>query len=307
MRYFGLGRAAMTEAFRAAGLEGGSRVLFPAFICADATHAATALGCSVGYYGVAPDLAPAEDEKEWPEAAAVVAVDYFGFAQDLTPFRRYVSRTRALLVEDNAHGLFSRAPDGAWLGLRGDAGVFSLRKTIALPYGAALAIPPGSRVPAPPQGAFQHGAPLRHRAKQALRALGCATGGGALRALHKLARGGGGGGGGGLEESLMPPSALAAPLTLGDPELEVERRRALYAWCDRQARPLGARPVFASLPSNASPFTYAYRADGSAAARIEEHFDRAGLDVFCWPELPREVETNAPAHYRDVRCVRFLW
>lgn len=306
VRYYGLGRAAMTAAFRSAGLGLGDAVLFPALICGEAVEAATVLGCEPRYYPVAPGLEAGSAESEWPQAKAVVAVDYFGFPQDLAPFHRYASRTRALVIEDNAHGLFSRAPDGALLGLRADAGIFSLRKTIALANGAALAVPPGGRVPLPAQGSFQAGEPARFRVKRALRRAGRAIGSVPLRALHRLARGGAGGGGG-PEGPPDPPVALAGELRVADPELEVERRRALYLWCDERARPLGAQPVFPALPTGVSPFAYAYRASAGTAEALEALFDEAGLDVFSWPELPRGLEDSAPEHYRDIRCVRFLW
>ncbi|MBI5202397.1 MAG: DegT/DnrJ/EryC1/StrS family aminotransferase [Elusimicrobia bacterium] len=306
VRYYGLGRNAMSAAFSAGGLRRGDTVRVPAFICEEALYAASTLGCSAAFYPVRPDLGPAADPADWPKAAAVAAVDFFGFPQDLSPFRKYVERTHALLIEDNAHGLFSRAVDGAWLGLRGDAGVFSLRKTIALSHGGALAIPPGSRIPVPDQGLFQRDVPTKWRVKEGLRSLGRKLGGEKLRWVHRLARGGGGGGVS-SEGDALPPIALAGPLSIGDPELEVERRRALWAWCDEKARPLGAKPVYDALPAGTSPFTYAYRASASDAARVEEHFAAAGLDVFSWPKLPGELEAGAPVHTRDVRCVRFLW
>ncbi|MBI4424835.1 MAG: DegT/DnrJ/EryC1/StrS family aminotransferase [Elusimicrobia bacterium] len=308
LRYYGLGRAALTDVLRVAGLTRGDPVLFPGFLCGEAVDAARALACEPRFYPVGPGLEPALAESEWPRAAAVVAVDYFGFPQDLEPFRRYARRTGALLIEDNAHGLFSRAVDGAWLGLRADAGIFSLRKTMPLANGAVLALPPGSRLPLPDQGAFQDGEPVRFRAKGAARAFGRVVGYAPLRLLDRLARAGARSGGGGrMEGLLVPPALLTRPLTLGDPDLEVARRRALYAWCDERARPLGARPAFAELPAGVSPFTYPYRAPGRDAERLAALFHRAGLEVFSWPGLPPEVEAAAPAHYRDLRCVRFLW
>lgn len=110
-----------------------------------------------------------------------------------------------------------------------------------------------------------------------------------------------------MKDLALPPAALAEPLRIGDPELEAERRRALYVWCDERARGLGAVPVLGALATGAAPFTYAYRAPAEASRAIEAFFDEAGLDVFCWPELPPSRASGAPAHYRDVRCVRFLW
>lgn len=307
VRYYGLGRAALTDALRAAGFPRGSKVLLPAFVCAEAAAAVTSAGCEPVYLPVAPSLSPAQCETGWPDVSAMIAIDYFGFPQDLAPFKRYAARRNALLIEDNAHGLFSRTPDGTWLGLRGDAGVFSLRKTIPIANGAALAIPEGSPLTPPPPGAFQQGIPARYRVKQGLRSLARVTGTGPVRALHKLLRGAKREGSGAPDDALVAPALLAAPVSIADPELEVQRRRELYAWSDARLKPIGAVPVFPQLPQGVSPYTYAFRAPEASLPRIERALDQAGLDLFPWPELPAEVERGAPGHYRDVRCVRFLW
>lgn len=305
VRYYGLARTALADALRAARLERGAKVLLPGFVCVEAASAVAAAGCEPVFLETGPGTLPVEPEDRWPRSEAAIAVNTFGFPQDLAPFSRYAQRTGAWLIEDNAHGLFSRAPEGTRLGLRADAGVFSLRKTITLASGAALAIPPGSRFPLPAQGAFQSGAPARFRVKQALRAAARVFGAGPLRSLHKLARSGSGGGAGAGDAAA--PALLAGPIRLADPALEVERRRELYRWCDARLAPLGAAPVFAGLPDGTSPYGYAFRAPQEALGRIEASLDEAGLDSFPWPELPPAVAAAAPAHYLDVRCVRFLW
>ena len=69
---------------------------------------------------------------------ALLAVNYFGFAQDLAPFREYCLRTGATLIEDNAHGFLSKDTSGVLLGTRADLGITSIRKTFRLVNGAAL-------------------------------------------------------------------------------------------------------------------------------------------------------------------------
>mgnify|MGYP003896109965 FL=1 len=68
----------------------------------------------------------------------MLAVNYFGFAQDLSPFREYCSTTGATLIEDNAHGFLSKDSAGNLLGTRADLGITSIRKTFRLVNGAAL-------------------------------------------------------------------------------------------------------------------------------------------------------------------------
>ena len=72
------------------------------------------------------------------QCKAVLAVNYFGFAQDLVPFREYCLRTGATLIEDNAHGFLSKDTSGVLLGTRANLGITSIRKTFRLVNGAAL-------------------------------------------------------------------------------------------------------------------------------------------------------------------------
>ena len=270
--------------------------------------AARVLHCEPKFYPVGPDMAPASDPGDWPGARAVVAVNYFGLPQDLAPFRRYAERTGALLIEDNAHGLFSRDAEGEPLGLRGDAGIFSPRKTIAVPNGGILAVPPDGPVAAPAPGAFQAGLGSGYRLKQLLRRSVARLGRRPARALLKslrLVRGEPGASA--PPGALMPASLIAGLIDAADPEAEVERRRALYQWAEARLASLGGVGVFSTLPEGVSPYVFPFRADAAAAARIMAALDADGLDVFNWPSLPDEVEPSAPAHYRDVFCVRFLW
>ena len=157
VRYFAYGRHALAAALQAAGTGAGDRVLLPAFICREVLSAVHAVGARPAYYAVDRALGLAEAAAALPPARAIVAVDYFGFAQDLTPFAAYCARSGAVLIEDNAHGLFSRDDAGRMLGTRGDLGLFSIRKTLAAPDGAALVFNKAGH--APPQLPFDSAAP----------------------------------------------------------------------------------------------------------------------------------------------------
>src|SRR5581483_6103533 len=129
---------APVEALRAARIKGGDAVLLPEFICRDVLASLHAVGADAVWYPVSSDLLPASSPATWPQARALLAVNYFGFPQDFEPFRAYAARTGAVLIEDNAHGFLSRDQTGRWLGTRGCAGLFSIRKSLPVPDGAAL-------------------------------------------------------------------------------------------------------------------------------------------------------------------------
>ncbi len=69
---------------------------------------------------------------------AVIAVNYFGFPQDLEIFSEYCHKFSVKLIEDNAHGYLSANVDGVLLGNRAPLGITSIRKTIRIPDGARL-------------------------------------------------------------------------------------------------------------------------------------------------------------------------
>ncbi len=306
LRYFSHGRIALAKALQVAGI-GSGEVLLPGLICREVPEAMKAQGARILYYPVDERMRP--DLERLPGARAILAVNYFGFPQDLSPFRSYAQRAGAVLIEDNAHGLFSRDAAGAWLGTRADLGVFSLRKTLPLPNGAALAARPG-RFRLAPQEAFSAPTPASYRLKQALRRtapllghkpLGFLTRG--LRGLKRIFNGT-------ASEALLfmkesPSCLLSQPLTVADPGLEVERRRGLYLFAERLVGQAGGRAVFEGLPEGVSPYGFPFYAGPEELVEISRALGREGLECFPWPDLPPELDM-VPEHYR-LWCVRFLW
>ena len=321
VRYFSFGRHALAAALRSAGVTAGDTVLLPGFICREVLAALHAVEATPAYYPVGPDLTPGCDASRLPAAKAVLAVDYFGFPQDLAPFMQYCARSGALLIEDNAHGLFSRDAAGSALGARGDLGIFSLRKTLTAPDGAALSVNNDKCVPAlAPQLAFDATpAPLSFRIKDGIRPLVPFTGPWPARlatACVRWTRRAGSGHG-------IPPSApdaevrmpaRAAPsqalldvMTHTGVAAECARRRGLYQRLGEVLDPARYPPVFGALPQHVVPYGYPFIADSIAAAAASHTLARLGLECFRWPELPDAIAPAAPLHYRSVWMVSFLW
>lgn len=322
--FFGYGRQALAAGLQRAGIGRGDTVLLPAFICRELLASLRHVGTAVRFYPVTENLQTDEEtlERTGPAARAVVAVNYFGFPQDLGPFRAWCSRTGALLVEDNAHGFLSRE-DSLPLGLRGDLGVFSLRKTLPLPNGGAL-------VDSRKEGKFPEGIPLlfegdsrgedrRYRMKAVLRAVmragglrvartiidGVRTGRWVVRG-SRLPRPRADG------ESFMPPQAFS-PLAKRllrrcDLKRESARRRGLYEKCVRLlSGERDVRPIFPDLPSGVVPFGFPFRFQGSDVSAFVSSWWRRGVPMHCWPDLPDGIQASAPDHCRNVMMVPFLW
>lgn len=320
VRFYSLARHAFMDALRLLGIGPGSRVLLPSYICRDLLAPLHLLGAIPQWYYVASDLSPATPSAEWPVAQVVLVVDYFGFPQDLQPFLDYTARTGAVLIEDNAHGYLSRDDNGLWLGRRADVGLFSLRKTLRMPDGAALWVDT-SRVSAdlPQQHVFEGtGVSPNELTKTRLRNMPF-VGEAAYRLMVTFARrlrkwrtG--------SETPISNPSAekmivelpnpwcgLLSSILGADSSVEIERRRKAYAECAKVGERLGAIPVFAALPPNCSPYAYAFRAEDAALAGMRCHAKKCGFDLVGWPDLPTEIVGKAPAYYCNVHLVNFLW
>lgn len=320
VRYYSLARHALIEALRLAGVREGSRVLLPEYLCRDLLAPLHLLGALPCWYEVGPELTPAKAAADWPEADVVLAVNYFGFPQDLRPFWAYAQRTSAVIIEDNAHGYLSRDRDGQWLGCRTGLGVFSLRKTLRIPDGAALWVGAcHSEFELRAQYAFD-GAGFNSAQLTKARLRGVPVVGElAYRFTTALARALRQWRTGSYIPVSDPASEQALPATanpwVGLPpalaacaeSVEIERRRAAYVHCAEVGKRLGAAPVFAVLPPHSAPYAYAFRGDAAVQAGMQNHAGRHGFDLVSWPDLPAEIVGKAPAHYRNVFLVNLLW
>lgn len=320
VRYYSLARYALMDALRLAGTGAGARVLLPSYVCRDLLAPLAMLGAVPVWYDVGPDLAPLEPAENWPIANAVLAIDYFGFAQDLTPFAAYVARTGAILIEDNAHGYLSQAEDGQWLGCRADLGLFSVRKTLRIPDGAALRIANGcwqGQLPAqiPFDGAGVNPAQAIKARMHRIPLIGesifrAATG--LARTLRKWRSGNATPQPDPDSECKLPAApnpwaGLPAALVNCETEAEITRRRAAYAACAAEAERLGATPVFARLPEHCAPYAFAFRGQETAVTAMHHFADRLGFDLVTWPDLPDAFKNSAPSFYRNIFLINFLW
>lgn len=320
IRYYSYGRHALAEALKSIGISNGDKVLLPSFICRDLLSSINALGAAPLYYQVNKKLSPVSDFGSFPAAKAIIAVNYFGFSQDMGPFREYCSMTGAVLIEDNAHGLFSRDENGWLLGTRGDLGIFSLRKTIPMPNGAALVFnkaDAGYRILPQIEFSAKH-APYSFMAKRLLVKLASFGGAFTLKILTAMTRR--------MRRLTTGHEILPSPLNAerelpGSPnpcrqlpdylaavdiDKEIKRRRSAYLAVQEILANTGCTPVFQRLPDYAAPYGYPFYCPENRVQEIQRLLGRYGLECFRWPELPEAIRPSAPDFYRSVRLVNFL-
>lgn len=310
-------RHALVDALARAGVAVGATVALPAFICRDVLASVHALGAHVTYYDVDEALRPVDLEGLVP-ANAILAVNYFGFPQHLTPFTAYCSRTGAVLIEDNAHGLFSRDSSGALLGTRGDFGILSLRKTFHVSTGAALIAPPGT--PLPPDSpcssdadsrlddlrfALSHwerrtSLPLMPAMRSAIRTARRVSG--KPPVTRSTAS----------EELTLPVHhaigcSSAQTLNKQNPARESSRRRALFAALTPLLREIpGVALLHHDMDEGIVPYGVPFRADTASLRAVERIARQYHVATMSWPALPEAVATTAPSHYRNVWLVNFI-
>jgi hypothetical protein len=318
-RYYSLARWALVDALRICGVGAGDNVLLPELICREVLAAVYVLGATTVFYPVSRQLSPSCSAEDMAEAKAILAVNYFGFPQELRVFREYCHRTGAALIEDNAHGFLSRDTNGELLGSRGDAGLFSFRKTIAVPDGSALVLNDDRTMLQASEVLAPSGVGVRYQVKQSfrrvvrhigpVRTLGAI---GAIRQLRQLCTGDAVPPGAADAETRIPipprPCALVGrPISVADPEPEAERRRALYGLAGQFAEQVGAVPVFPRLPANVVPYGFPMFVSPAQVPRVTAEVGRFGLQLSQWPDLPGAVAPSAQEHYRALIVLPFLW
>lgn len=317
--YYSYGRHALYEALKSAGIKDGNRVLVPEFICRDLLSAIHSVNAEVVFYPVKDDLTPLLEPGQWPEASAVLAVNYFGFPQNLLPFKKYCERVNAILIEDNAHGFLSRDENGIFLGSRGDVGVFSIRKTLPVYNGAALAFNKTTKkfvLPVQPQDCASS---KFYRLKESLRRTVPLCGVWPirlftffLRVLRKVRTGYWILPSDPSAEKIMPENSkpwegLGQAIKSLDADSEVRRRRELYQFVDRLMCSWGVKPVFSDLESFTVPYVYPFFVDSRGVEEIEKKLKIFNLECFPWPEIPDDLVASVPDFYKRIYCVRFLW
>jgi len=249
-----------------------------------------------------------------------MAVNYFGFAQDLSPFREYCSQTGATLIEDNAHGFLSKDTSGILLGTRADLGITSIRKTFRLVNGAALYFSGAEYSDSVSDQLDFHnsdaskGFLLRKVSAQIQRSTKIPTLSlfqFTIRMVRLLTTG-----------SRLPRStqesetelpAPAAPhqsvsqlINSVNPSTEVSRRQRLFEQVFNRVRGLDIEPIFDHVENGTSPYGFAFIADSNAVHQVRKKLRGLSVEVIHWPDLPDAVQVPEDHYYRNVWVVNFL-
>ena len=322
IRYYSLGRYALESALRMLKVGRGDVVALPEFICRDLISSVYQVGAKVKFYPVDQHLNLACSLEDFPHSKVIVAVNYFGFPQDLTVFNDIADKRGAVLIEDNAHGSLSSDSLGIPLGTRTQIGIFSLRKTFPLPNGAALVVNDSELAKLLPEQlpASIKGESIGFRFKKILRALvpilgikPCRMLTNLVRMMRKLRTG----------QPIPLPEINAEKIIPGNPRpcklanevlscvdvvAEITRRRELYLYLEKIIPGLGGSLIFDLLPDKTVPYVFPFRVvNDENIETIKRYLNQNNLDCYLWPDLPDNIVQNTNSYYRNVWMIPFLW
>ncbi len=139
------GREAIYRTLGSLGVSAGDAVLLPSYICKSVLAPVAKTGAIPRFYTIREDLSVDLDHLERltneGRPKALLLIHYFGFPDPrLDELLRLARERNIAVIEDCAHAMFGRL-DGRPLGSLGDAGVFSLKKTLPAPGGGVLRLP----------------------------------------------------------------------------------------------------------------------------------------------------------------------
>ncbi|MCA9421357.1 MAG: DegT/DnrJ/EryC1/StrS aminotransferase family protein [Nitrospira sp.] len=135
------GQVALWQGIHQLGLKKSDGVLVPAYSCGLEIDVLLSAGLQLEFYQINEDLTPDFEQLEVlckPGVRVLYVTHYFGVSQPLLMLRNFATDHGLLLIEDNAHGLYSQDKNGQWLGREADCSIFSLRKKLPIPDGGAL-------------------------------------------------------------------------------------------------------------------------------------------------------------------------
>lgn len=140
--YVSNGRSAIYRALIELQISRGAAALLPSYLCDSVVASFRAHRCPLLFFSVDRflrlDLDEIEGKIRANDVRVLFIIHYFGFpVAEISELKQLCLDYHVVLIEDCAHALFSQC-DGKFLGSAGDASIFSLRKSLAIPEGGIL-------------------------------------------------------------------------------------------------------------------------------------------------------------------------
>jgi dTDP-4-amino-4,6-dideoxygalactose transaminase len=300
-RLYSLGRHALFQGVRSAGLSTGDEILVPAYHHGSEVEALMRAGLTCRFYAGTAGLAPDAEELDalvGRRTRALLLIHYLGLPQEAARWRKWCGERGLVFVEDAAQAWLARTADGP-VGSFGDVAVYCLYKTYGLPDGAALVAPNAAENSPPrrPLGlgllARRHVAWVRSRVPLERKGAAWVDSSAGATPDEDFALG---------DPALGPARTTVAALRLVGGDDPAAQRRANYQRLRDSLDELIPAP-FRELPSGASPFVFPVAT--VAKPEVLGSLAAAGIHAFdFWsvphPSLPVNEFPEAQALRREI-------
>ena len=316
IRYFSLGREALEESFILIGIGKGDLVLVPELICEEVTETIKKVKAKPVFYKVKHDM-QAETLIFQENIKAVIAVNYFGFPQNLNPFKTFCKKNKVLLIEDNSHGFLSKDINKNFLGLRADIGIFSFRKTLFCPDGGILSINKRITFKKKEQLTFTNYNICFFYLKKILLKIQIKSGLKIFFFFQWLVR---------IYRLIFYGNKILSKtnpinsksLTKGPHKISYQilkktnflnegiRRQKLFLLLGDKLSGLGIKPVFKNLSENTIPYGYPFYCRKNQLLKVISIAKSLNLECTKWPKFPKEVELNKTSLQESLFFINFL-
>ena len=319
--YYAYARHALVTAFRLTGVKSGDSILLPGFICRDVLASIRAVDAIPIFYHVDDDLQFVSHDKLEP-AAALLAVNYFGFPADIKHIRDHLPNPNTAIIEDNAHGWLSLDEEGVPLGTRTSVGVTSFRKTIRSYDGAMLEWRDDETLATaalhPPLPMRTEILPMSHHLRQMISAIDRHTSLSLMNTSRSILRSARSFLGRppidprSSEEFELPVAraihkSSLARMSSTSPDVERHRRQEAFRQCQEFAANFNIKFPRLKLTAGTSPQGFPFYAHHGAVERFTSSIARNRLgEIVTWPSLPSRSSIPISSPLRNLRLVNFL-
>ncbi|MAC40698.1 MAG: hypothetical protein CMJ05_02760 [Pelagibacterales bacterium] len=318
--YFSFARFALLEIFNIINLKKDDKILLPSFICRDLLSPIYSKGAIPVFYDVNKELNPILLPRN-KNIKAVIAVNYFGFPQNLKIFKDYCKKNKCILIEDNAHGYLSRDENNIPLGERGDFGIYSFRKTISISEIGMLSINnsifinnKNIQIPF-----SKSNIRLKFKIKIFLIKLQILTkinfvsyGENFIRFFKLILYGNFISPSNPNEEFLIPKNPTPKIKSFDylksiNKKEEIKRRVYLFNFFKKKLKHYDIRPIFDKIPLNTCPKGYPFISDIKTANKIKNLARKSkGFNCISWPNLPSN-QKKYDRFYSKVYLINFAY
>jgi len=292
--YHSFGRDVLYNVLEKIQIKKNDLILLPEIICDVLLPTFYKFSENIKYYKVDRKLNPL-NIFELDQAKVILLINYFGFPQDIVQLCSFCTENGITLIEDNAHGLYSKDVNGNYLGTRADFGIFSYRKTFFLPDGALL-YSKDFLFNSDKSNQFSKSVKIKFYIKLLIINFSKKINFNLLvylRLVISKFRFWASSNDSNFEyhfEKINKPTEYSFVFFQNVNEsFEYLRRRNLFIEFEKKLKAFNIEPVFDCLPDNVCPYGYPFYVDDvQELNKIIKLANKCGFECVYWPQLPKE-------------------